>query len=219
MTKTFGETKSLFWNLVSCRGTVQDNRLFIDQSVSLAEVTVEYLIVRAVSDWAVFMAEHGIIVTDFWDMTDNQALRFQTLAETVYPSYSLCIASLITMVNFCSNAYRQEQTIEKLLQRQVFRFRSAPQSGLLLTDTDARLAIQSYFLTMYMLTTADAGLRLLQSAVNWVKSSLSTVAVQITFLRPAKVPGLIFKTLVTFLNAENVRTGNNWLWLRLPVIN
>ena len=36
------------------------------------------------------------------------------------------------------------------------------------------------------------------------------------FLRPAKVSGLIFKTLVPFLNAENARTGNNWLWLRLP---
>lgn len=31
-----------------------------------------------------------------------------------------------------------------------------------------------------MLTTADAGRRLLESAINWVKSSLSTVAVQIT---------------------------------------
>ena len=39
------------------------------------------------------------------------------------------------------------------------------------------------------------------------------------FLRPAKVPGLNFKTLVPFMNAENARTGNNWLWLRLPVIN
>ena len=39
------------------------------------------------------------------------------------------------------------------------------------------------------------------------------------FLRPAKVPGLNFKTLVLFLNAEKSRTGNNGLWLRLPVIN
>ena len=36
------------------------------------------------------------------------------------------------------------------------------------------------------------------------------------FLRPDKVPGLIFKTLVTFLNAENARRVNNSLWLRLP---
>ena len=178
--KTFGETKRLFWNLVNSRGSFQDNRLIIDQSVALAEVTVEYLIIRSVSEWAIFMEQNCVVVKDFWDMTDNQALRFTTLADTVYPSYNLCIASLITMVNFCSNAYRQDQSIEKLLQRQVFRFRNAAESGLLLSDIDARDVLRSYFRDAYMLTTADAGRRLLESAINWVKSSLSTVAVQIT---------------------------------------
>lgn len=124
VTKIFGESKNLFWNLVNCRGTFHDNRLVIDQSVSLAEVTVEFLIVRAVSDWAIFMAEHGIIVMDFWDMTDNQALRFTTIAQTVYPSYSLCIASLITMVNFCSDAYRQEQSNEIFCSGKSYRIGS-----------------------------------------------------------------------------------------------
>jgi hypothetical protein len=75
------------------------------------------------------MEQNCIVPADFWDMTDNQALRFATLADTVYPSYSLCIASLIQMVNFCSASYRQDESIEKLLQRQVFRFRNAAESS------------------------------------------------------------------------------------------
>jgi hypothetical protein len=154
--------------------------LIIEQSVSLAEVTVEYLVARSTSEWAVFMEQHGIIPADFWDMADNQALRFATMGDAIYPSYSLCIASLIQMVNFCSTSYRQDASIEKLLQRQVFRFRNASESGLKLANVDARIVIHSYFGDVYMLPTADAGLNLLQRAIDWVKSSLSTVAVHIT---------------------------------------
>ena len=87
---------------------------------------------------------------------------------------------MLSQVNFCSTSYRQDETIEKLLQRQVFRFRNAPESGLKLANADARIVIRSYFGDVYMLPTADAGLSLLQRAIDWVKSSLSTVAVQIT---------------------------------------
>ena len=178
--KTFGETKRLFWNLVNSRGIFQNDRLIIEHSVALAEVTVEYLIARPVSEWAVFMAQNCIVPADFWDMNDNQALRLATLGDAVYPSYTLGIASLIQMVNFCSTSYRHDESIEKLLQRQVFRFRNAPESGLELAKVDAHIAIRSYFGDVYMLTAADAGLALLQRAIYWVKSSLSTVAVRIT---------------------------------------
>ena len=113
-------------------------------------------------------------------MSENQALRLATLGDAVYPSYTLCIAALVQMVNFCSTSYRHDESIEKLLQRQVFRFRNAPESGLELATADARVAIRSYFGDVYMLTAADAGLSLLQRAIDWVKSSLSTVAVHIT---------------------------------------
>ena len=54
--KTFGETKRLFWNLVNSHGIFQNDRLITEHSVALTEVTVEYLIARPVSEWAVFMA-------------------------------------------------------------------------------------------------------------------------------------------------------------------
>ena len=179
--KTFGETKRLFWNLVNSCGSFQNDRLIIEHSVALTEVTVEYLIVRPVSEWAVFMTQHCIVPTDFWDMAENQALRFATLGETVYPSFTLCIASLIQMVNFCSTSYRKDESIERLLQRQVFRCRNAPESGLKLAAADAHVVIRSYFDDVYVLPAADAALSLLERAIDWVKSSsLSTVAVQIT---------------------------------------
>ena len=162
VTKTFGESKTLFWNLVNSRGPFQDNKFIIDQSVALCGLFDGPCSVRVGN----FHGANRIVVKDFWDMTDNQALRFATLTDTVYPSYSLCIASLVTLVNFCSNAYRQDQSIEKLLQRQVFRFRNAAES---------RVVVRSYFHDMYMLSTADAGRRLLHNAINWVKSPLVTI--------------------------------------------
>ena len=50
MDRTFGETTRLFWNLVNSHGIFQNDRLIIEQPVALAEVTVEYLIVRSASE-------------------------------------------------------------------------------------------------------------------------------------------------------------------------
>ena len=60
---------------------------------------------------------------------------------------------------------------------------------------------------------------MIDTGKKFIQSGLKKTVVLKVFLRPAKIPGLNFKTLVPFLNAENARTGNNWLWLRLPVIN
>lgn len=72
-----------------------------------------------------------------------------------------------------------------------FAAASLTESGLLLSDTDVRVAIHSYFPMMYVLTTADAGLRLLQSTVNWVKCNGGANHYQRALVTAVFLPGNI----------------------------
>ena len=50
-------------------------------------------------------------------MTPEQELQFAALGTGVFPAFDLCMAMIIHLVNYCSDAYRHELTIELLLQR------------------------------------------------------------------------------------------------------
>ena len=105
------------------------------------------------------------------------------------------MALLIAMVNFYSGAYRQEQTIELLLQRKVYPCRNmalfqwtclilCALSGITLTCTDANLALKSYFTaeTMTADITDESGITRFKDAVTWVRMSAPTIA------RAARLP-------------------------------
>ena len=112
---TFGEAKSAFWNMVNAFSDFSSGTFVIRYEVALAAVTVPYFLVRSLRDWLCFCINNAIDITDIWRITDAQ--EFAALDVTVYPSLHLCMAMLIALVNFCSDAYRNVLTIEILLQR------------------------------------------------------------------------------------------------------
>ena len=175
---TFGEAKSAFWDMAQAFGDFSSGKFVVDCNVSLAAVTVPYFLVRSLNDWLRFCNSHFIDITDIWQIEDVQ--EFAALDDRVYPSLHLCMAMLIALVNFCSMAYRNAFTIEIMLQRQVYPCRDQQRSGLTLTNVDANLAVQSYFPDEPRAAVIGdtTGIDLLNSAVTWVKTSLSVAAIR-----------------------------------------
>ena len=93
---------------------------------------------------------------DVWDISCDRVPEFETLDSTVHPSYDVCLASLIALVNFCSMLYRSSPHNEWILRRQVEKFS--------LTPTDANVFIKSYFPGEYSCNSIhdDSGKSLLQ---------------------------------------------------------
>ena len=176
---TFGEAKSAFWDMANAFGDFSSGKFIVHCDVALAAVTVPYFLVRSLNDWLRFCNSHFVDITDIWQIADVE--EFAALDDTVYPSLHLCMAMLIALVNFCSMAYRNAFTIEVLLQRQVYPCRDQQHSGLTLTNIDANLAVQSYFPDEQRATVISdtTGIDLLNSAVTWVKHSLSAAAIRV----------------------------------------
>ena len=83
------------------------------------------------------------------------------LDSTVHPSYDVCLASLIALVNACSSIYRSSSNSEHILRRQVRKGRKFS-----LAPTDANVFVASYFPGEYQYTTVhdNSGKSLLQRA-------------------------------------------------------
>ena len=177
---TFGVAKSSFWDMANAFGDFSSGTFVIQRSVALAEVTVPYFLVRSLRDWVNFCTTNSVCLSDFWNMTPSQELQFAALDVTVYPTFDLCMAMLIRLVNFCSNAYRHEIMIETLLQRQVYPCTSQPESGLSLLNVDANLAMQCYFPEETAAAQSDEGWgrARLSKAVAWAKQQLSVAAIK-----------------------------------------
>jgi hypothetical protein len=163
LTLSFGHTKANFWNAI--------NGFFvIIPEVPLVSVTVESLLVRTVGQWVEFLSRHHLSVVDIWDVSPDKVLSFAALDATVHPRYDILLAALIDMVNYCSDAYRNDWSIESLLQRQM----TTPESTRLnLNAVDANTLLSAYFPALYDVTDQCVldGLHLLRRAQTFVLSS------------------------------------------------
>ena len=179
-TLSFGRTKALFWDAVNQAGTFVNRSFVITHDVPLVSVTVESFLVRTVGQWIQFLSRHHLTVADVWDVSLDNVLGFAELDETVHPRYTVIVAALIDLVNFCSKVYRQDKTIEMVLHRQIM---SSPATRLNLTPIDANMLLISYFSTVNGVGGLNAslydvgdlrvsdGLHLLRRAQSFVLSS------------------------------------------------
>ncbi len=96
----------------------------------------------------------------------------------VHPHLNVCLALLFDLVYYCSNAYRNDVSIETLLHRQVYPNRKTQQSGLSLTNEDANV-LCGFLSSKYNVDhlANDSGFLLLERAVRYVKSPLTMAAV------------------------------------------
>lgn len=100
----------------------------------------------------------------------DDVLSFAALDATVHPRYDVLIAALINMVNYCSDAYRHDFSIEFMLQRQMI----IPESTRLnLNVVDANTLLSAYFPALYDVPDERIldGLHLLRRAQAFVLSS------------------------------------------------
>lgn len=134
-------------------------------------VTVESLLVHTVGQWFQFSSRHQLTVANICDVLLDDVLSFAALDATVHPRYNLFIAALTDLVNYCSDIYRTDLSIEFMLQRHI----SSPESTRLnLTAVDANILISTYFPTLYEvhdLRDSD-GLHLLRRAHEFMLTSL-----------------------------------------------
>jgi hypothetical protein len=127
----------------------------------LSIVRIELFLVYPVGHWSRFMAVHTINAADVWNISRDRVPEFETLDSTVHPSYDVCLASLIALVNACSTIYRSSPNNEWVLRRQVRKGRKFS-----IASTDANVFIDSYFPGEYTYTTVhdSTGKSLLQRA-------------------------------------------------------
>ena len=92
---TFGQAKKQFWHCLSCLSTFDDGILLAREWPALSIVRVELFLVYPVGHWSRFMATHTINAADVWNISRDRVPEFETLDSTVYPSYNVCLASLI----------------------------------------------------------------------------------------------------------------------------
>ena len=169
-TLSFGRTKANFWNAINHAGTFVNGLFVITPDVPLVSITVKSLLVRTVGQWVQFLSRHHLSIADIWDFSPDNVLNFAALDATVHPRYDILIAALIDMVNYCSDAYRNDWSIESLLQRQM----TSPESTRLnLNPVDANTLLSAYFPTLYDVTDQCVldGLHLLRRAQTFVLSS------------------------------------------------
>ena len=170
VTLSFGHAKAKFWDAVNHAGAFVNGLFVITHDVPLVSVTVESLLVRTVSQWVQFLSRHSLTVANFWDVSLGDVIGFAALESTVHPQYNVLIAALIDMVNYCSDAYRHDLSIEFLLHRHLY---SSQTTRLNLTAVDANTLLSAYFPTLYDvgdLRVSD-GLHLLRRAQVFVLSS------------------------------------------------
>jgi hypothetical protein len=75
----------MFWEAVNHAGTFVNGLFVITHDVPLVSVTVEFLMVRTVSQWIQFLSRHKLTVADVWDVSLDNVLSFATLDDTVHP--------------------------------------------------------------------------------------------------------------------------------------
>ena len=176
---SFGNTKSALWNMVNAYGSFRYGMFVVDRRIPLSAVTVDFFMVRTIQDWFVFLDSHNFNTEDCWNVTANQVLALRLLQPTVHPKFYTCLWTLIELVYYCSNAYRNVSSIEDLLHRQVYPNREKNSSGLTLTHEDANILVYHYFSDVYKYdqSNGDSGFALLERAVCYVKSPLTIAAV------------------------------------------
>ena len=103
---TFGQAKKQFWQCLSSLSTFDDGILLAREWPALSVVRIELFLVYPVGHWSRFMAIHTINAADVWDISCDRVPEFEMLDSTVHPSYDVCLASLIALVNACSTIYR-----------------------------------------------------------------------------------------------------------------
>ena len=163
-------TKSRFWNAINNAGHFVNGVFVIQRDIPIVSVTVESLLVRTVVQWVQYLARHELTVFHIWDVLSENVVDFATIDTTVHPKYDVLLPALITLVNFCSDAYRTESNIEFMLQRQASLLDSAQFN---LTTVDADILLSTYFPGHYDVENLQAtdGLFLLQRAHSFVLSS------------------------------------------------
>ena len=146
VTLSFGRTKAMFWDAVNHVGTFVNGLFVITHEVPLVSVTVDSLLVRTVSQLIQFLSRHQLTVADVWDVSLDDVLSFAALEYTVHPRCNVIIAALIDLVNYCSDAYRQEWSIELLLHRHIC---SSQSTRFNLTAVDTNTLLSAYFPAVY----------------------------------------------------------------------
>lgn len=114
--------------------------------VPLSVVTIEYILVRTLGQWVQYFALHNVVMSDVLDISPLlNTITFAALHSTVHPCYNVCIASIIELVNFASNAYRFPAVIQLLLYRQMSKPTQLDALQLNVTTADANILLASYF--------------------------------------------------------------------------
>ncbi len=155
--------------MLNAYGSFRYGMFVVNHRVSLAAVTVDFFMVRTISDWFEFLD-----VTDIWVISADQVVVLRQMHSEVHPHLNVCLALLFELVYYCSNAYRNDVSIETLLHRQVYPNRETQQSGLSLTNEDANV-LCGFLSSKYKVDhlADDSGFLLLERAVRYVKSLLS----------------------------------------------
>jgi hypothetical protein len=86
----------------------------------------------AMSEWNIFLTSHVVQISDCWKITSDKQATLKSLHASVDLHFYLCVASILELVYFCSNANRQKTCIEKLLRCQVYPEHGPVDSGLIL---------------------------------------------------------------------------------------
>jgi len=206
VTLSFGRTKAMFWDAVNQAGTFVNGKFVITHDVPLVSVTVESLLVRTVCQWIQFLSRHHLTVTDVWDVSPDNVLSFAALDSSVHPQYTVIVAVLVDLANFCSEVYRHDRTIELVLHRHIV---SSPSTRLNLTAVDANVLLTAYFPTVYGVGDLRAslydfgdlrvsdGLHLLRRAQTFVMSSPTPHERWLHLLAIMFLPGNVDVTLLT----------------------
>jgi hypothetical protein len=119
--------------MVNAYGSFRYGMFVVDRRIPLSAVTVDFFMVRTIQDWFDFFDSHNFNTEDCWNVTANQVVALRLLQLTVHPKFYTRLSTLIALVYYCSNAYRNVSSIEDLLHRQVYPNREKNSSGLTLT--------------------------------------------------------------------------------------
>ncbi len=97
--------------MLNAYGSFRHEAFVLNKCVPLVAVTVDFFMVRTISDWFEFLDSHNVDVTDIWVISADQVVVLRQMHSEVHPHLNVCLALLFELVYYCSNAYRNDVSI------------------------------------------------------------------------------------------------------------
>jgi len=181
-----GQTKRNFYLLAQQGHFNYDTFDTHPYQVPLASVTVEFFLIRPVSQWRHYLAWHGVELFDLpLAMTIPQLSDFHELAPIVRPRLVFGTFSLCKIVNFLTSAHRSD-TCLLFLWNQMLYSPHFSVDHFRITSVDANLLIQHAFPNaQYPMASLidNTGYLLLRRAFEWVHQPHSLASLQKSWLQ------------------------------------